>query len=70
MRLCRKGYRQACRALIGGIDNYAGSGTILYFYDRKVVEALQGQFPLYADNFPVWASQSKEEIDMRVLSIC
>lgn len=43
MRLCWKGYRQACRALIGGIDNYAGSGTILYFYDRKVVEALPGQ---------------------------
>ena len=41
------------------IDSFrAGSGTILYFYDRKVVESLQKQYPLYADNFPVWASQS------------
>lgn len=33
----------------------AGYGTVLFFEDRKVVEGLQAQFPLYADNFPLWA---------------
>lgn len=41
------------------IDSFqAGAGTILYFYDKHVVEGLQKQYPLYAENFPVWASQS------------
>lgn len=41
------------------IDGFkAGAGTVLYFYDKATVEALQDQFPLYADNFPVWAQQS------------
>ena len=32
------------------IDSFrAGSGTILYFYDRKVVENFQKQFPRYAE---------------------
>lgn len=36
------------------IDSFrAGAGTILYFYDRSVVAAMQEQFPLYAENFPV-----------------
>ena len=49
------------------IDSFrAGSGTILYFYDRKVVESLQKQYPLYADNFPVWASQCCLERTARV----
>ena len=46
----------------------AGSGTILYFYDRKVVESLQKQYPLYADNFPVWASQSSAMLQLAVWS--
>lgn len=45
-----------------------GSGTILYFYDRKVVESLQKQYPLYADNFPVWASQSSAMLQLAVWS--
>ncbi|WP_353948593.1 nitroreductase family protein [Sporolactobacillus sp. Y61] len=36
----------------------AGVGTILFFEDRSVVEGLQKQFPLYADNFPVWSEHS------------
>ncbi len=36
----------------------AGYGTILFFEDTSVVEALQKQFPLYADNFPLWSIQS------------
>jgi predicted oxidoreductase (fatty acid repression mutant protein) len=35
-----------------------GYGTVLYFIDDQVVENLQGQFALYADNFPVWAQQA------------
>jgi predicted oxidoreductase (fatty acid repression mutant protein) len=36
----------------------SGYGTILYFEDQNVVKGLQEQFPLYKDNFPVWAQQS------------
>ncbi|MFC5446888.1 nitroreductase family protein [Paenibacillus aestuarii] len=36
----------------------AGSGTILFFEDQKVVETLQEQFPAYAANFPIWSNQS------------
>lgn len=36
----------------------AGHGTLLFFEDQKVVRALQKQFPLYTDNFPVWAQQT------------
>lgn len=32
-------------------------GTILFFEDHEVVENLQEQFPLYAENFPVWSEQ-------------
>lgn len=35
-----------------------GYGTILYFEDQSVIEALQKQFALYKDNFPVWSQQS------------
>lgn len=35
-----------------------GYGTVLFFEDVNVVESLQKQFPLYKDNFPVWAQQS------------
>ena len=51
------------------IDSFrAGSGTLLYFYDRNVVESLQKQYPLYADNFPVWASQSSAMLQLAVWS--
>ncbi|MGK0550859.1 nitroreductase family protein [Enterococcus faecalis] len=36
----------------------AGAGTILFFEDTDIVENLQEQFPLYADNFPVWSEQA------------
>lgn len=35
-----------------------GYGTVLFFEDMSVVEGLQNQFPLYRDNFPVWAQQA------------
>jgi len=36
----------------------AGAGTILFFEDMSIVEALQKKFALYKDNFPVWSLQS------------
>ncbi|EPZ49065.1 nitroreductase family protein [Alicyclobacillus acidoterrestris] len=36
----------------------AGYGTVLFFEDMTVVEDLQKQFPLYQDNFPVWAEHT------------
>lgn len=34
------------------------AGTILFFEDQEVVEGMQARFPLYADKFPIWATQS------------
>ncbi|CAN7245203.1 nitroreductase family protein [Paenibacillus sp. LjRoot153] len=36
----------------------SGYGTILFFEDQSVVEEMQMQFALYADNFPIWSNQS------------
>lgn len=41
------------------LDGFAAAGlTALFFEDTAVVSELQKQFPLYADNFPVWSEQS------------
>ena len=41
------------------IDSFAaGAGTVLFYEDQDVVAGLQAQFPLYADNFPVWSEHS------------
>jgi len=36
----------------------AGSGTVLFFDDTNITKGLQEKFPLYRDNFPIWAQQS------------
>lgn len=36
----------------------SGYGTILFFEDQAIVDQLQLNFPLYADNFPVWSQQT------------
>jgi len=36
----------------------AGIGTVLFYEDQDVVAAMQQQFALYADNFPVWSEHS------------
>ena len=36
----------------------AGYGTVLFFEDQSVVEAMQAAVPLYKDNFPVWSIES------------
>ncbi|EXJ85313.1 hypothetical protein A1O3_05988 [Capronia epimyces CBS 606.96] len=33
-------------------------GTILFFEDQSTIRDYQNRFPLYADRFPVWASES------------
>lgn len=51
------------------IDSFKnGYGTILYFYDNDVVKGLQEQFPLYAENFPKWASQSSAMLQISLWS--
>lgn len=44
----------------------AASGTILYFYDEKVVKGLQERFPSYADRFPVWANQANGMLQINI----
>ncbi|MGM9991970.1 MAG: nitroreductase family protein [Candidatus Bruticola sp.] len=46
----------------------AAAGTILYFYDLNVVTTLQEKFPLYADNFPIWANQANGMLQLAVWS--
>ncbi len=36
----------------------AAYGTILYFIDTSVVQAMAAQFPRYAENFPLWANHA------------
>lgn len=51
------------------IDSFKNAyGTILYFYDNEVVEKLQKRFADYADNFPVWASQSAGMLQISIWS--
>ena len=41
------------------LDSFkAAFGTALFFEDQDVVKGLQEQFPLYAENFPVWSEQA------------
>ncbi|WP_336825376.1 nitroreductase family protein [Sporosarcina sp. USHLN248] len=41
------------------IDSFkAGYGTVLFFQDEAVVQSLQEQFALYAENFPIWSNQA------------
>jgi len=35
-----------------------GYGTVLFFEESSITKGLQEQFPLYKDNFPIWAQQS------------
>jgi predicted oxidoreductase (fatty acid repression mutant protein) len=35
-----------------------GYGTILFFEDSSVIEALQQQYAAYKDNFPIWSQQA------------
>lgn len=36
----------------------AAAGSVLFFEDQDVVKGLQGRFPTYADNFPIWSEHT------------
>lgn len=36
----------------------AAAGSVLFFEDQQVIQALQQRFPLYADSFPEWSGHS------------
>lgn len=41
------------------IDSFAaGAGTVLFFEDQEAVRTMQQEYPLYADNFPIFSEQS------------
>jgi len=42
----------------------AGYGTVLFFEDMATVEKLQGQFPGYAANFPVWSGHASAMLQL------
>ncbi len=44
----------------------AGHGTVLYFEDTSITNGLAEQFPLYKDNFPVWAQHSNGMLQFAV----
>ena len=46
----------------------SGAGTILYYYDQSVIQEMQSKFPLYADNFPIWASQASAMLQISIWS--
>jgi uncharacterized protein len=43
-----------------------GYGTILFYEDQAVVEYLQENYALYADNFPIWSLQSSGMLQFTV----
>ena len=51
----------------GKISAFAAAhGTILFFEDQRVVEALQAQFPTYKDHFPTWSYQANAMAEFAV----
>lgn len=36
----------------------AGHATLLFYEDQDTIEAMQKQFPRYADTFPIWSLQA------------
>ena len=50
---------EAFEGTSGKINSFiAGAGSVLFYEDTSVVKGLQEQFPLYADNFPIWSEHS------------
>ena len=47
----------------------AGYGTILYFEETETIKDMQKKFPLYADNFPIWASQANGMLQFAIWTI-
>lgn len=49
---------------VAKLNNFKAQGTILFYTDTTTVEGLQAQFPLYADNFPIWAVQENAMLQL------
>ena len=49
---------------LAGFDS--GYGTVLFFEDQSVVKGLMDNFPLYADNFPVWSLESNGMLEYAI----
>lgn len=47
----------------------AAYGTVLFLTDRAVTEALQSQFPLYAERFPVYGEQAVGMLEINLWSL-
>ena len=46
-----------------------GIGTVLFFEDEAVIEALKKRMPTYANNFPVWAEHGNAMVQYMVWSV-
>lgn len=44
----------------------AGFGTILYFYDKNILDEYKNKFSLYAQNFDNWAIQSNAMLQFAI----
>lgn len=44
----------------------AAYGTVLFFDDTDVTKGLQEQFPLYASNFPRWATEANGSLQLAI----
>ena len=59
--------KEGFKATEDKIDMFANShGTILYYEDMHTVENLQLSFPLYKDNFPIWAEHSSAMLQLAI----
>ncbi len=47
----------------------AGYGTILFFEETDTVKGMQEKFPLYAENFPIWASQANGMLQFAIWAL-
>ena len=47
----------------------AGYGTILFFEETDTVKGMQEKFPLYAENFPIWASQANGMLQFAIWTL-
>lgn len=51
------------------IDSFkAGHGTILFFYDKDVVENMSDTYPFAKDKFPTWSMQANAMLQLAIWS--
>jgi hypothetical protein len=47
----------------------AGYGTILFFEETDTVKGMQEKFAMYAENFPIWASQANGMLQFAIWTL-